>query len=65
MSQATTVIIVRNFFLDREHERSSELEIECLNPPTQHPGALAADAGARATPVPSSPFALLSRLLLL
>ena len=37
MSPATTVIIVRNFFLDREHERSSELEIECLNPPTEHP----------------------------
>lgn len=43
MSPATTVIIVRNFFLDREHERSSELEIECLNPPTEHPDALSAD----------------------
>ena len=30
-------------FLDREHERSSELEIECLNPPTEHPDALSAD----------------------
>ena len=43
MSPATTVIIVRNFFLDREQERSSELEIECLNPPNEHPDALSAD----------------------
>ncbi|MEM8706817.1 MAG: hypothetical protein AAGE98_10205 [Actinomycetota bacterium] len=42
LSPETTVIIVRNFFLDRETERSSELGIECLDPPSTHPGAFSA-----------------------
>lgn len=43
MSPETTVIIIRNFFLDRENERSSELTIECLNPPSEHPDAFSPD----------------------
>ncbi|MEM9464001.1 MAG: DUF1214 domain-containing protein [Actinomycetota bacterium] len=47
MSPATTVIIVRNFFLDRTTERSSELSIECVDPPTAHPEPFSADDLAR------------------
>ena len=47
MSPETTVIIVRNFFLDRDAERSSELAIDCLDPPAAFPGPLDADDLAR------------------
>jgi len=42
LSESTTVIIIRNFFLDRTRERSSDLAIECLNPPSELPGPLTA-----------------------
>jgi hypothetical protein len=43
MSPQSTVIILRNFHLDRTRERPADLQIECLDPPTQDPGPLTAD----------------------
>lgn len=42
MSDATSLLIVRQFHLDRTTERPAELHIECLDPPTGAPAPLRA-----------------------
>ncbi|MDH3706084.1 MAG: hypothetical protein OES57_08455 [Acidimicrobiia bacterium] len=43
MEPITTVVILRNFYLDRTTEHPSELQIECLDPPAPDPGPMTAE----------------------
>lgn len=43
MEPWTSSIIIRNFYLDRTSESPSDLQIECLNPPTDVPDPMSAD----------------------
>ena len=43
MEPETTVIIVRNFYLNRTTEKPADLQIECVDPPTAAPGPLSAE----------------------
>ena len=43
MERETTVIILRNFYLDRTVETPADLQIECLDPPAPDPGPLPAE----------------------
>ncbi|MGI9604212.1 MAG: hypothetical protein ACR2QE_20200 [Acidimicrobiales bacterium] len=42
MEPETSVIILRNFYLDRTSETPADLQIECLDPPAPDPGPLTA-----------------------
>ncbi|MEM7287776.1 MAG: DUF1214 domain-containing protein [Actinomycetota bacterium] len=44
MSNETTIIIVRQFFLDRDAEQIAQLHIECLDPPAPEPPQLSGPA---------------------
>jgi len=44
MSELTTILIIRQFYLDRTSERPAELEIECLDPDTPLPAPLSTAA---------------------
>jgi hypothetical protein len=43
MSPATTILIIRQFHLDREAERPADLAIECVDPPSPTPDPIDAD----------------------
>jgi hypothetical protein len=43
MEPETSIIILRNFYLDRTTERPADLQIECLDPPAGDPGPLTAN----------------------